>query len=415
MAITTKAATDGSMKGNGTSTIPYKRVKTLDHIPATSGALRSLLLLAVAPLIWASLVLTLARAFLSNPLGFFRRSRRPARPEEVPLPPPWAQRLAGLQHEMLDVGGGVRLHAVSFGRRPHLPLLLLLHGFPECWYSWRHLLAEAREGEGEGSGEAQGQGQGGGSGWLGGRYEVVALDMRGFGWSSKPEGISAYSLDALTSDIAGAVAALGRTSCTLLAHDWGGAVAWAAAGRYPGLVRALGVVAAPHWLLYRRNLSLQQAVRSSYIVMFQMPILPELLLTHSDAALLETLLLGRAGPASPRTSGAVTPGDVEVYKAALLQPGCATASLNYYRAVMLASMGVMPFSGEVERGLRRQLEMPVLVVWGAEDHALLVSNLKGVAEVAPLSEVHILPHCSHWVQSDQPQELSRVVREWLGE
>ncbi|PNH04358.1 Epoxide hydrolase 4 [Tetrabaena socialis] len=349
-------------------------------VPATSPPLASLRYLVFTPLLWGALLFILLREFIKS------RKPRGGRLQDLPLP----DDLQGLVHEELDVGGGVRLHAASFGRQPGKPLLLCLHGFPECWYSWRRQLVAFRE-----------------------QYEVVALDMRGFGWSSKPQGISSYTLEKLTADVAGAVHALGRRSCTLLAHDWGGAVAWAAAGRYPGLVDRLMVLAGPHWLLYKANLTAEQMVRSSYFLMFQMPIFAELLLTHTDGALMDAIWRS-GGPSSPIRRGAASAADVEVYKAAMLQPGAPTATLNYYRALLMADAGLLPFDKEVERGLRRRLDdLPVLVVWGAEDHALCLSNMRNVQEVAPESEVHVLQHCSHWIQADQPEELQRILDDWL--
>ncbi|GIL81432.1 hypothetical protein Vretimale_992 [Volvox reticuliferus] len=372
----------------GAVTAPYKRATILEGVPSVNGPLRALSYLIFLPLMWAILVGIVLLEFIISPRTFLSRKPRPRQPEDVALPSESLKELEGLVHEQLDVGGGVRLHAVSFGRRPDKPLILFLHGFPECWYSWRHLLADFRA-----------------------DYEVVALDMRGFGWSGKPPGISSYTLERTSFDVVNVVSALGRTSCTLVGHDWGGVVAWVVAGRYPGLVERLVVLAAPHLLLYRRNMTVSQLVASCYILMFQMPIVPELVLTHHDAKLLEL----RSHLFAPCRRGALTAADVELYKAALLQPGAATASLNYYRALLGTDAGLLPFHVEVDRALRRQLEMPVLVVWGAQDFALQISNLIGLKEVATQSEVHILPNCSHWIQSDQPQELRRVMADWFAE
>ncbi|GLC38218.1 hypothetical protein PLESTB_001086500 [Pleodorina starrii] len=375
----------------GIAPVPYKRATIVEGVRSVSGLLRALRYLVFLPGMWGLLLATLLREFILSPSAFLSRKPRPRRPEDVPLPAESAAGLAGLMHEQLDVGGGVKLHAASFGRQPDKPLLLLLHGFPECWYSWRRVMADFRN-----------------------DFEVVALDTRGCGWSDKPEGISSYTPERLSADVAAVVSALGRTRCTLVGHDWGGAVAWVAAGRYPGLVERLVVLAAPHWLLYKRNLTGRQMAASSYFLTFQMPILPELAFTHHDAKLLSDIWL-RPGPGAPRRPGALTAGDVEVYKAALLQPGTPTASLNYYRALLAGDLGLLPFHREVDRALRRQLDMPVLVVWGEKDNALLTSNLIGLAEVAPKSEIHILSNCSHWIQSDQPEELRRVLADWLAD
>ncbi|KXZ53409.1 SYP2 protein [Gonium pectorale] len=323
-------------------------VPILEEVQFPSGV-RGLPFYALLPLTTAYLVFSLFKDFLKNPLGFFSSKER--RPEQLPLP----AYLEGLVHEHLDVGGGVKLHAVGFGRQPGKPLLLFLHGFPECWYSWREQLAALRD-----------------------RYEVLAVDMRGYNTSSKPKGLSAYTLERLTADVAAVVRGRGRSSCTLVAHDWGGVVAWTAAGRYPGLVDRLVVLAAPHWLLYLRNRTADQMARSYYFLWFLLPVLPELLLTHTDSAFTSSLWLSGAD-FGPLRRGANSPADAEVYKAAALQPGAATSALNYYRALLLTNLGLLPLH----------------------------------PEVAPRCQVHVLQECSHWIQSDKPAELQRILDDWL--
>ncbi|KAG2444291.1 hypothetical protein HXX76_001048 [Chlamydomonas incerta] len=416
----------------------YERVEALDAVPTVSG-LRGLLLCAAAtPVVWGVLAGILVRELAARGPGAFFSSR-PRRLDDLPMPPALspggaplgpavplqalseeeAGAAAGaatgpaagggggepqrLQRVMIDVGGGVRLHAVRYTplpaasgsssnpSGPRKPLMLMLHGFPECWYSWRDQLAAYRH-----------------------EYEVVAVDMRGFGWSDKPPGAAAYSLEALTADVKAVVGALGYRSCTLLAHDWGGVVAWAAAGRYPGLCDRLVALAAPHWLLYKANWGPGQALRSAYFITFQAPGAAEALLTHSDADFLDTLWAPGADTAPKTAGGALTAADMEVYKAALLQPGAATAALNYYRALLRGDVGLMLVSPEVDAALRRRLdELPVLVVWGEQDHALGVGNLQGVEQVAPRSEVHVLPGISHWIQADGREPLAALLADWL--
>ncbi|PNW88007.1 hypothetical protein CHLRE_01g010550v5 [Chlamydomonas reinhardtii] len=424
----------------------YERVEALDAVPTVSGLRGLLLCAAAAPPVWAVLAAILARELAARGPGVFFSSRH-RRLEDLPLPPalspggaplgppvPLREALSAeaaeaaaaggagggggggeprLMRVMIDVGGGVRLHAVRYAASassptaasspasgsassptsagPRKPLMLMLHGFPECWYSWRDQLAAFRD-----------------------EYEVVAVDMRGFGWSDKPAGVGAYGLEALSEDVKAVVGALGYSSCTLLAHDWGGVVAWAAAGRYPGLCDRLVALAAPHWLLYKSNWGPEQALRSAYFITFQAPWAAEALLTHSDAHFLEGLWAPGADTAPRTAAGAVTRQDMEVYKAALLQPGAATAALNYYRALLRGDVGLRPVSPEVDRALRRRLaELPVLVVWGEQDHALGVGNLRGLEQVAPRAEVHVLPGVSHWIQGDARAPLAALMADWL--
>ncbi|PNW76288.1 hypothetical protein CHLRE_12g540550v5 [Chlamydomonas reinhardtii] len=352
------------------------------------GGLRSLLIMAaLLPLAALSLLAMLLRDLWRNPRSFL--SSRPRRTELADLPP----ELAGVQPVGFDTEPGVRLTGWTFGPRPSRPLLLFLHGFPECWYSWRDQLTHLKD-----------------------RYEVVALDMRGYNKSSKPAGIAAYDLERLTADVAAVAAALGRSRITLVAHDWGGAIAWAVAGRYPGLVERLAVLAAPQWFMYLRNLTLEQAARSYYFLWFLLPVLPELLLLHTDAHFMEALWLGAGkNEFSPRRRGACTPQDVEIYKAALQEPGSVTAALNYYRATLLTEAGLMKPHPEVVAALRRQLDMPVLVVWGKHDHALCLTNNIDIDQVAPRVRLHVLPEASHWVQADAPERLNAILDQWLAD
>lgn len=373
---------------DGSDVKQYKEAECLKGYSLTGGLTGALSILLCMPLGFITLLGLLLKEFLKSPSAFFSRKKRD--PAALPLP----AGLEGLVHENIDVGGGVSIHAVSFGRQPHKPLLLFLHGVPEHWYCWRRELAAFRK-----------------------DYDVVAIDLRGFGLSSKPVSVGAYSLSRLVRDVPAVVRALGRSSCTLVAHDWGGALAWAVAGTFPEVVDRLAVVSAPHWLLYKRNFSLEQALRSYYMLWFGIPVMGELLMTHRDANIAYDIW-GKAGtgnPSSPLTSAHITPNDIEWYKWGLLEPGAATGQLNYYRALLLMESGLLKQDPEVERGMRRQLPMPVCVVWGAKDHALITKNLDGVNLVAPRAKVHILEKCTHWVHSDCPDDLQRILRDWMAE
>ncbi|MEA2660848.1 MAG: hypothetical protein QOH08_420, partial [Chloroflexota bacterium] len=165
---------------------------------------------------------------------------------------------------MLDVGD-VTLHVIEEGDGP---LVLLLHGFPDCSYTWRHQLpALAAAG-----------------------FHAVAPDLRGYDGSSRPKGVPAYSVRALATDVAGLVAALGAERADVVAHDWGGGAAWTFAMAHPDRLRRLAILNAPHPVTFQRHLrSFGQLKRSWYMFAFQLPVLPEAGLARNDFASLRAV------------------------------------------------------------------------------------------------------------------------------
>lgn len=201
-----------------------------------------------------------------------------------------------------------RLHAATHGLGTGKKLVVFLHGFPECWHSWRHQIAALK-----------------------GEFEILALDMRGYGLSDAPKGVQNYSLAALCADVAAAVHAAGHHSCILVGHDWGGAVAWAFAANHPEIVDRLVVLCSPHPAAYKdpKRYSSEQSVRSWYFLLFVARWLPEVWVRSRDFELLEDMMLRH--PLGPVNEGCIRPEDVDCYKAALARPGALTAAINYYR------------------------------------------------------------------------------------
>ena len=186
--------------------------------------------------------------------------------------------------------GTVRLHYVEQGEGP---LVVLLHGFPEFWFGWRHQLGPLAEAG----------------------FRVVAPDMRGYNLSSKPPRVSDYTLDVLARDVRDLIAERGEESACVAGHDWGGAVAWAAAMYHPEAVRRLAILNAPHPRAFARALrDPRQLAKSWYMGFFQLPFLPEQLGRR---------VFPRGFPEEVR----------DRYEAAYDQPGALTAMLNYYRAL----------------------------------------------------------------------------------
>jgi pimeloyl-ACP methyl ester carboxylesterase len=280
---------------------------------------------------------------------------------------------SNLQHSFLDPNG-IRLHYVTQGQGP---LMLFLHGFPEFWYSWRHQLAEfSRD------------------------YTCVALDLRGYNDSDKPEGIEAYRMEALVADIEGAIRRLGYNRCILVGHDWGGAIAWYFAYTHGAMLESLIVMNLPHPAKFSAGLSNpQQLLKSWYIGAFQIPWLPETLLEAGDYWLIEQLFRGTAV-----RKGAFTDADIQEYKAAAAKPGALTAMLNYYRNLVNH-----PFW---ERSWPI-LEVPTLMVWGEDDTALGKELTYGTEDYVRDFHLRYVPNCGHWVQQEQPLQVNTHMRDFL--
>lgn len=279
---------------------------------------------------------------------------------------------------------GVRLHYVEAGEGP---LVVLLHGFPEHWYSWREQIPALVEAG----------------------YRVVAPDMRGYNRSEKPPGVSAYRIGNLVEDVRALIAHCGADRTHLVGHDWGGVVAWEVAARHPDSVDRLVVLNAPHPSAYRRELrdpESDQAKRSWYVLFFQLPWLPELLVRVGRERLLESLFRGGA-----QTPTAFDDEAIRRYTEACLRPGAMTAMLNYYRALFRGTLrskvpGRSLPDATTSDGL---IGRPTLLVWGMEDEALSVRLTEGLDEWVPAVEVERVEGASHWVQLDAPERVNDAL------
>ncbi len=278
------------------------------------------------------------------------------------------------QHEYIT-SNGIRLHYVTQGEGP---LMLMLHGFPEFWYSWRHQIPEFAK-----------------------DYKVVALDLRGYNESDKPQQQSAYVMSELVKDVKGVIQGLGYDRCVLVGHDWGGAIAWNFAYAHPEMVERLIILNLPHPAKFAEGLRTpQQLLRSSYAFFFQLPVLPELLIQSLDYRAIESVFKGMAVNKS-----AITQADIEAYKDAASRRGALTAMLNYYRN---AFTNVMSTDWSV-------LQVPTLMIWGEEDTALGKELTYGTEKYVRDFQIRYIPKCSHWVQQEQPALVNQYIREFLAE
>src|SRR5216684_6293477 len=174
-----------------------------------------------------------------------------------------ALRPTAIRHDFAQVGD-LRLHYAECGSGDEL--VILLHGFPEFWYSWRHQLPV-----------------------LGERYHVVAPDLRGYNLSDKPPRVEDYSIEKLVKDVVGLVNHFGKRRAVIVGHDWGAAVAWAVAQRHPELVSKLATLQVPPPAAWRANFTLRQLRRSWYMFFFQLPRLPERWASANDFSRLEKM------------------------------------------------------------------------------------------------------------------------------
>lgn len=284
---------------------------------------------------------------------------------------------SGWQHHFIETNR-IRLHCVAQGEGE---LVLLLHGFPEFWYSWRYQIpALARY------------------------FKVVVPDLRGYNDSDKPA--SGYDLDTLAADVQGLIESLGYTRAHIVGHDWGGAIAWYLAQKCPQSLNRLAVLsAAPVQRLLRELVSnVDQLRRSWYMFAFQIPGLPEWVIQQNLAEFVKNLLREQA-----IRKGAFSKEDTEIYQSALAKPGVLSAALNYYRQML------MPWNWMREWSVVSQpVTAPTLVLWGEEDSLLSPHLTEGMDQfiMAPF-KLKIIPHCGHWIQQEVPQTVNRELLTFL--
>lgn len=304
---------------------------------------------------------------------------RPPDPRSVRIPGPWTHRAVS--------ANGIQLHVAELGTGP---LVLLLHGFPQFWWCWRHQLpALAAAG-----------------------MRAVAVDLRGYGDSDKPP--RGYDLWTLAGDVAGLVRALGERHADLVGHDWGGILSWCAAALHPRVVRSVTVLAAPHPLALIQALWRDPAQRRAlrYLTEFQAPWLPERRLTREGALLVEQILRTGAGRQWPTTGEfACAAGR---YREAMLIPAAAHCALEYYRWAGRSQFRLdgRRFAREVDRPVR----VPVLAVQGSDDPYVLDRTTRRSARWAGNGyRYELLLGIGHFVPEEAPQRTTALLTRFLRE
>jgi epoxide hydrolase 4 len=287
-------------------------------------------------------------------------------------------RMSSERHCYADVNG-IRIHYVEEGSGK---LVLFVHGFPEFWYEWHAQLAD-----------------------LGRNHHAVAYDLRGYNLSSKPAEISAYKVHHLVEDLRALAATLTVQPFTLVAHDWGGAVAWALAIQYPQLLSNLIILNSPHPAVFVRELitNPKQQRASQYMRLFQSPEAEEIVSFANFRMLKEAALQGRST------------ADVARYVEAWSQPGAMTGGLNYYRAMRVkppALDGAVPPLPAVDAASMR-VNVRTRVIWGMLDNALTPGNIEGLADFVPDLDLVRVPDASHWIVAEKPELVNRLIREFI--
>jgi pimeloyl-ACP methyl ester carboxylesterase len=270
---------------------------------------------------------------------------------------------------------GTRLHYVTAGEGPPV---MLLHGWPQTWYEWRHVID-----------------------LLADEYQVVAPDLRGFGYSAKPA--AGYDAGTMAADLAALADHLGLRDVTVLGHDWGAVFGYVYAAKTPSQVRALGIVemALPGVGVMEQAMAPQPQGNFLWHMGFQsVPDLPELLIAGKERPYLRWFFEHFAyDPA------AITAADLDVYTDAITQVGALRAGLAVYQDFFTTADQVAALA-------KTPLEIPVRAYGG--EACLGGATLASVQAVAPAAEGGVIERCGHWAGEERPDVVASIVRDLAG-
>jgi pimeloyl-ACP methyl ester carboxylesterase len=289
---------------------------------------------------------------------------------------PWSHRTIS--------ANGTRFHIAEAGDGP---LVLLLHGFPQFWWTWRGQLATLADAG----------------------YRAVAPDLRGYGGSDKPP--RGYDLITAASDAAGLIRSLGESNAVVIGHDWGGLVAWTMAAYYPKVVRRLGVISMAHPLRMRSALltdPLGQGRRSGYAFGFQVPVLPEHSLVRDHAQRVGQMLRAWSGPGWP------DPDTERRYRTAMCIPSVAHSALEYHRWFMRSRL--RPDGMRYAQRMRAPIQAPTLHLQGSLDTCVLPATARGAGRhVDGPYRWRLLDGSGHFLHEEQPLRFDTELLGWLAD
>ena len=275
---------------------------------------------------------------------------------------------------------GIALHVVLAGPASGKPLILL-HGFPEFWFAWRRQIDH----------------------FVSAGYRVIVPDQRGYNLSDKPAGIANYSIDLLARDVVGVLDTVAASKAFVVGHDWGAAVTWYLAARYPERVSRTAMLSVPHPRVFMKNLIMNPAQlrRSWYIFFFQLPWLPEFILRRRDWALLVRVLRNTSPP------GILSDSDLERYKESWARKEAVTAMLNWYRAAVLRP-SKLAWDPKASR-----VKVPALLIWGKHDQFVGEAMVRESLRYCDDGHLEMLETATHWVQHEQPAQVNTLLSQFL--
>ena len=292
-----------------------------------------------------------------------------------------------MRQEKLQLSSGIMMN-VAFAGPDDAPPVILLHGFPESHRTWRALAP-----------------------LLSDRLRLIMPDQRGFGDSDRPQEVDAYATDTLVADIFALADALGIDRFTLVGHDWGGAVAWAAAIKGDPRVERLAIVNSPHPLIFQKSLIENEAQRaaSQYIRAFRDPGFERFVDGIGFEAFFDKSFSKHVDLAS------IPADERQLYIAQWSRPGALTAMLNWYRAskMVVPQPGITVDIPDLVLRAFPKIRIPVRIVWGLEDKALLPVQLEGIGEIGDDVEVFPLKGVGHFAPWQTPELVADVLRPFL--
>lgn len=289
-------------------------------------------------------------------------------------------------NQFIDLGNGIDLHFASAGN-PNKPLMLMIHGFPEFWYAWKDLMPNFSN-----------------------DYYVVAPDMRGYNLSSKPEGIENYKPKHLVDDVVRLIKALGKDKAIVVAHDWGGAIAWNLAISNPEVIDRLIILNAPHPYIFAKALAedpIQQA-SSQYMNWLRR--------SGSEDILMQDNFIKLEGFFNKPNQLHWCVGEVrDAYHAAWSVPNAVKSAVNWYRGSPL-----YPPTGDDLGAKKLQLnpqdfivKSRTLVIWGMQDAALPPGLIDGLSAFIPNGEIVLLENATHWLVHEYPAQIASKIKRYL--